>query len=236
MIARFVLAKDFYLNEEVVTLMNPDYAQHHAQRIKRLRETPKRLVYDEFHRTRSSKVIRDQVMVDMREGRKWGVHIALASQLLDDFDKDMVDMATGVWIMGVGTQRAINEAATIFGLSDTARDLLRELNGPGAAGAPFLAILNLKEGRHEHKLLNTLGPIEIWAFSTTPEDVAIRDRLYNLVGATDARRRLAKRFPGGTAKSEIDRRVAIAAERGQGAEEAAENVIDKLVEELVRAS
>lgn len=28
----------------------------------------------------------------MREGRKWGVQIVLASQLLDDFSDDMVDM------------------------------------------------------------------------------------------------------------------------------------------------
>src|SRR3546814_17621217 len=88
----------------------------------------------------------------MSEGRKWGIHIALASQLLDDFDKDMVDMATGIWIMGVGTDRAAKEAQAIFGLSATATEIVRrDLRGPGHAGAPFLAVLALYEGKHEHR-------------------------------------------------------------------------------------
>src|SRR3546814_16914769 len=126
----------------------------------------------------------------MSEGRKWGIHIALASQLLDDFDKDMVDMATGIWIMGVGTDRAAKEAQAIFGLSATATEIVRrDLRGPGPAGAPFLAVLALKEGEHEHLLVNTLCPTELWAFSTTAQDAALRNQLYAPPGALQARPR-----------------------------------------------
>lgn len=233
MLARFVLAKDYYLNEEVVALMPEDYQPHHKQRIKRIRETPKRIVYDEFHRTQSTPIVRQQVLIDMREGRKWGVHIALASQLLADFDEDMVNVATGVWIMGVGTDQAAREAQNIFGLSRTATRVVRsQLNGPGPDGAPFLAILNLKDGKHEHLLMNTLGPMELWAFSTTAEDAALRNRLYATIGPIETRARLAKRYPGGSAKSDVEARLARMAEMGHDADEAADGVIDQIVKEI----
>ena len=56
-----------------------------------------------------STAVRSQVIRDVREGRKWGVQIALSSQLLDDFTNDMVDLATGVWILGSAlSDRAVN--------------------------------------------------------------------------------------------------------------------------------
>jgi intracellular multiplication protein IcmB len=234
MLARFVLAKDFYLNEEVIKMIPNEYHIYHRAFIRRIRETPKRLVYDEFHRTQSSPMVREQVLVDMREGRKWGVHIVLASQLLEDFNQNMVDMASGIWIMGVGNERAADEAARIFGLSRTATGIVkRDLRGPGPRGAPFLAILQLKDGKHEHHLYNTLSPIEAWAFSTTAEDAQLRNRLYDLMGAVEARRRLAKRFPTGSAKSDIERRVTAAIEHGQTDEQAQAGVIQEIVNEIV---
>ncbi len=43
--------------------------------------------------------MRDQVILDMREGRKWNVQIALISQSLDDFDPVMVEFGTSIFIM-----------------------------------------------------------------------------------------------------------------------------------------
>ncbi len=242
MLARFVLAKDFYLNPDLLTarvtanipLIPVLYKDHHSQRINRIRETPKRLVYDEFHRTSSSSAVREQVLVDIREGRKWNVHIALASQLIDDFDEAMVDMATGIWVMGVGNEREAMKAAKIFNISETGKEIMsRRLTGPSAKGSPFLCVLYLKEGRHEHLLYNTLGPNELWAFSTTSEDAALRNRCYAALGATEARRRLAKRFPGGSAKGEIERRQAIAAERGERVDEMSDGFIAQIAKEVI---
>ena len=233
MLARFVLARDFYLNEEVIGLIPDHFKDYHTKRIKSLRETPKKIVLDEFHRTKSSEMVREQVMIDLREGRKWGVHVALASQLVDDFDDAMVDMSTGVWIMGAGTERAAKKTADIFGLSDAAYDVVRnQLNGPGPKGAPFLALLNLKDGKHEHLLVNTLGPMELWSFSTTAEDAALRNRLYAEMGPTEARRRLAKRFPNGSAKSEIERRTVQLTESGAKGDDLEHGIIDQIIQEL----
>ena len=234
MLARFVLAKDFYLGPEILNEMPVDYHSYHGPRLKRMKETPKCLVYDEFHRTSRASAVREQVIVDMREGRKWGVHICLASQLLDDFDKDMASMASGIWIMGVGNERDVKETTEMFGLSATAENIVRlDLTGPGRGGAPFLAVLNLKEGRHEHLLYNTLGPTEIWSFSTTAEDQALRNRLYELLGAVRARQVLAKRFPGGTAKPEIEARANKAENRHSRSDaDVQQGIIEQLVKEL----
>ena len=208
LLARFVLANDFFLNSEILALIPAKYRNWHEQRINQINESPKRLVYDEFHRTANVPMVREQVLADMREGRKWGVQITLVSQLLNDFSNEMIDMATGCWLLGVGSERAAHEAIEMFGLSPTAEKILTgELNGPGKFGTPMLAILELKEGRHEHLLYLTLSPTEIWAFSTTAEDVALRQKLYDSLGAVEARNRLARLFPTGSAKPELERRA-----------------------------
>ena len=154
-------------------------------------------------------MVRKQVLADKREGRKWGVQITLVSQLLSDFSNEMIDMASGCWLLGIGSDRAASEVTQMFGLSSTAKKILiSELNGPGKFGTPMLAILELKEGRHEHLLYLTLSPGEVWALSTTAEDVALRQKLYDDLGPREARKRLATKFPSGSAKQEIERRTA----------------------------
>jgi intracellular multiplication protein IcmB len=235
MLARFIIARDFYLVEDNLKDMPEEYRGFHRGRITRIRETPKRIVFDEFHRTASSQMVRDQVVRDMREGRKWGVQVALASQLLTDFDASMLSLATGFWIMGVNQEQDIARAKEMFGLSETATaSIPRYLNGPTRHGAPFLAVLQMKDGRHEHLLYNTLGPMELWAFSTTTEDVGLRNRLYARLGATEARRRLATRFPKGSAKEHILRRLAEINETGVfRKDDAADGAIKELAEEMI---
>jgi len=213
------------------------YRAFHEARIRDLRETPKRICYDEFHRTANSPAVRAQVIRDVREGRKWGVQIVLASQLLDDFTKDMVDLATGVWICGTAvSDRAIGETADRFGLSDTARWVMRyKLTGPRPTGAPVLLLLSTNEGRYEQHLVNTLGPVELWALSTSVEDVLLRGHLYTALGAPLARRVLSKYFPGGSARQEVRRRVVAYTEKGEIEASATSAVIHEMAQELVKA-
>ena len=234
MLARFIVAKDFYLMEDNLSDMPQEYRGFHRVRITRIREMPKRIVFDEFHRTASSPMVREQVIRDMREGRKYAVQVALASQLLDDFDSSMLSLATGFWIMGANQEQDIHKAKAMFGLSETATLAIpRYLNGPNRNGAPFLAVLQMNDGRHEHLLYNTLGPMELWAFSTTAEDVALRNRLNQKLGATETRARLSRRFPRGSAKTEIQRRLKELAEAGLSQkEDASEGVIQQLADEI----
>jgi intracellular multiplication protein IcmB len=157
--------------------------------------------------------------------------------MLGDFDDDMVDLATGVWVLGAAvSDTAVDDIQKRFGLSQTARNVIRfNLTGPKSSGAPALLVLGTKQGRYEQHLINTLGPIELWALSTTSEDVAVRTRLYSRMGASRARQVLAANFPGGSARGEIKRRVISRSESGEGKAAAVSQVIEDVVEELVAA-
>jgi intracellular multiplication protein IcmB len=131
------------------------------------------------------------------------------------------------------SERAIQELGEKFSLSETARWVVRyRLTGPKPSGSPVLLILSTTEGRYEQHLVNTLGPIELWALSTSAEDVVIRTKLYEKVGAVKARRLLATLFPGGTARHEIRRRVVIRTERGELTTNAQQAVMQEMVDEL----
>ena len=238
MLARHTLVRSWWMGDDVIRLLPERYRAYHAKRLVDIRESPKRICYDEFHRTSKSHAVRSQVIRDVREGRKWGVQIVLASQLLEDFDDAMVDLATGVWILGsTVSEKAIDKASERFGLSQSARGVVKgKLTGPRASGAPCLLVLSTNDGRYEQHLINTLGPIELWALSTSAEDVIIRTRLYARLGAQRARQVLASNFPGGSARNEIRRRVTLATEKGEVEGAATSKIIEELVEELVSRS
>ena len=238
LLARHVLVRGWWMGPEMISHIPEKYRHYHELRLQDIMETPKRLCYDEFHRTGGSLSVRSQLVRDVREGRKRGVQIALSSQLLDDFDKDMIDLATGVWILGAAiSDQAVDNIRERFGLSETARNIIRyKLTGPKPGGAPVLFVLGTVEGRYEQFLFNTLGPIEIWALSTSSEDVAIRSRLYQKLGSHRARQMLAANFPSGSARSEIKRRIIALAEKGETRSSALGQVVEDIVNELVHAS
>ncbi len=235
MLARHTLVRSWWIGPESLEFMPERFRPYHEARIQDIQETPKRLCYDEFHRTSKSGSVRAQLIRDVREGRKRGVQILLSSQLLDDFDQDMIDLATGIWVMGSAiSESAVENVRERFGLSETAREIIRyKLTGPKAHGAPVLFVLGTTEGRYEQFLYNTLGPIELWALSTSSEDVAIRNRLYGRLGAGLARQMLATAFPGGSARSEIKRRVLMKSESEKESRTALTSaVIEEIVAEL----
>jgi len=207
MLARYVLARHYYLTEEILGQCPEQYNSYHRERIREIREDPKRIVYDEFHRTSKSQSVRDQIIIDMREGRKWNVQISLLSQSIDDFDSIMIDFATAIYIMDAGPTQAIEKTAKVFGLSETARLALKnKVHGPRVGGGTFLAQYSTKAGMNVQLLTLTLGPIELWALSTTAEDVIIRNHMYRHLGPSEARRYLAIVFPEGTATKELSKR------------------------------
>ena len=235
MLARYVLARNYYLTEESMTNVPEQYKHYHLERVREIKEDPKRIVYDEFHRTSKSAAVRDQVIIDMREGRKWNVQISLLSQSLDDFDSIMVDFATSIYIMDAGPTQTIEKTAKIFGLSDTAKEALRtRVHGPREGGATFLAQFAIKTGWSTQLLTLTLGPIELWAFSTTAADTTIRNQLYRHIGPAEARRFLASLFPNGTVSKEISERLnALKEEVGLIEDETRLSVIDQFVSDIL---
>jgi intracellular multiplication protein IcmB len=181
--------------------------------------------------------VREQVILDMREGRKWNVQIALISQALEDFDPVMVEFATSIFIMDAGPEQSIKRSTEIFGLSETARVALKtRVHGPREGGATFLAQFATKTGMNTQLLTSTLGPVELWAFSTTAEDAQLRNKLYLKLGPAEARRVLANLFPGGSIKSLVEKRLAtLREEQGMIEEASTLGIVDGLLNEILAA-
>ncbi|PCH57319.1 MAG: type IV secretion protein IcmB [Legionellales bacterium] len=236
MLARYVLARHYYLTEDAVGEMPKLYQEYHSKRILEIREDPKRIVFDEFHRTSKAQAVRDQVLVDMREGRKWKVQVALLSQSLDDFDPVMIEFCTSTFIMDAGPKQAIEKSARVFGLSETAQlALATRVHGPRADGATFLAQFATKSGVNTQLITSTIGPIELWAFNTTAEDVRIRNELYKKIGASAARKLLAMLYPTGSAAKVIEERLEMLQSKQSSiiAKEESSNVIEQIIEEIL---
>jgi intracellular multiplication protein IcmB len=235
MLARYILARHYYLTEDNVAEMPAKYHGYHLERVSEIREDPKRLVYDEFHRTARAEATRLQVITDMREGRKWGVQVALISQALADFDKVMIEFATSVFVMEAGPEQTIREVTEVFGLSDTAQNALRtRVHGPRAGGATFLSQFATKYGINTQLLTSTIGPVELWAFSTTVEDVNIRNKLYKKLGPAEARRVLSNLFPSGSIRWIVEERMTELKEKVGFIEEAtAQSILEQLYNEIL---
>ena len=235
MLARYVLTKDFYLNAASSNGISPAYKSYHEKRASEAQEDPKRLILDEFHRTSHSQAVRDQVIVDMREGRKWRVQVALLSQSLDDFDSVMIDFATSIFILDAGPEQAIQKSKQVFGLQGSAEDALRNyVRGPSDQGSTMLAQFSTKAGNTTQLITLTLGPIEIWALSTTSEDYLLRNYLYKRLGPKETRRVLARIFPTGSAAKFLLKRAEKSQDDGQELDASErESMVEDLANEII---
>lgn len=234
MLARYILGKNYYLTTESLSAVPELYKDYHKIRVTEIKEDPKRLVYDEFHRTAKAKAVREQVIVDMREGRKWNVQIALLSQSLDDFDETIVEFATSVFIMDAGPITSINKTAQVFGLSQAEKQALRnKVHGPRAGGGTFIAQFATKYGVSTQLLTNTLGPIELWALSTTAQDVRVRNELYDRIGPVNARKVLAHMFPSGSVAPLLEQRLIALKDSGDVTADSTKGLVKSLIEEIV---
>jgi len=243
MLARQILTRDFFLDEAEFrskvnnAILPAIYLDHHVERARQNLQLPKILCMDEFHRTGKIEMICDQILQDAREGRKFNVDIKIASQLIEDFPQSIVEIVSSLIVCNAGSENSINYFDKMYGLSDSERYSIRNhLTGPSARGAPVWAMFRLKdEGTVRQRLILTLGPAEIWAFSTTAEDVVLRTRLYEEIGPRMTRQVLARRFPGGSAKADIEARIAQMEEQGQRiGENERGDVLGSLVEDLKR--
>jgi intracellular multiplication protein IcmB len=146
----------------------------------------------------------------------------------------LISQSTGRFVLRAGDEKESEEVITRFNLSEASASIVRHgLHGPGPNGAPFLAVLQVDNSKYEQLLVNTLGPIELWALSTTPGDTALRNRLYDKVGFSEALRRLSKVFPTGSALKEIERRKSDRLRGGEVDARAQTGVIDDLSDELI---
>ena len=205
LLARHALTQEWWRAPESLHHIPEPYRAWHRARQRVVMETPKRLAYDEFHRTAQAPAVRAQVTRDVREARKLRLRVVLASQRLEDFSDALIELANRYWILGTGGQAAEVERLTaMFGLNPTLADVVRHrLTGPGPQGAPALLIDAGGARRAGQLVVNTPGPAELWALTTRPADTALRRRLEARLGPARARAVLARAFPAGSAEDRL---------------------------------
>lgn len=228
LLAMHVLSHDVFWDASTTERAPERYRAHHRDRHERLRAYPRKFCMDEKHRCGGIAAIDAQIVRWMREGRKANVHTAVASQILSDFSDDMAELATTIHIMEYSSDDQAAAVRAKFSLSAAALAALRTYGtGPTAAGAPFLGVFRTRRGTLAQLLYLTTGPVELWALSTTAEDCWIRAQLYRRLGPRPARAALARAYPGGSAKAELERRL----DHGDGTLDR-EAVLAQLAEEV----
>ena len=234
LLGRHILARNFFLRPDYVHYVPEAVRPYHAKRFREAYETVKRLDYDEWHRTLGSPQVRAQAELDAREGRKHNIQLGFASQRLSDMGDALISQSTGRFVLKAGDEREAEEVIARFNLTPASAAVVRHgLHGPGPGGAPFLAIMQIENSKYEQLLVNSLGPIELWALSTTPDDAALRNRLYEAVGFQEALRRLSKVFPAGSAQKEVERRRLERLRSGEMEARATESVLEGLAAEMI---
>lgn len=228
MLARYITARNFYLHEDYLGDFERKYRDYHARRIESIRQDKKHLQFDEFHRTRKIRAVREQVVADMREGGKAGVMVTLISQSISDFDTDMLGFASCKIVLSRANELTVSEMRKTFGITPTLEHYIKNvIRPPGPKGSTFVGMWDTKEGPCAQVLNSTMGGIQLWAFSTSLEDTLVRDALYRELGPKSARQHLARLYPGGSVDKEIERRKR---EMGSGD---SEGVINALIAEIL---
>lgn len=208
MLAKYAMTKSFRSHPDNLRYVPEKYKAFHAKLIKETHEGLKVIVNDEFHRASDSPSVIDDVEVDLREGRKWELLNVIASQSIEDFPAKYKQFYTGLYILNAGTTSNAEALRALFGFSEASRDLLvSHCNGPTSAGAPFIGVFKTKKGEFSQLLYLTMSAQENWAMSTSPIEVAVRERLYERMPRPEARKLLSQMYPGGVG-DEVARRKA----------------------------
>lgn len=195
MVGKYAITKNFRLDEEIVKTFPDRYQQYHLERVREMLITNKILCVDEYHRTKNSQYIQNDFVRDAREGRKWKLSIILSSQQGDDIGEELREFLTGIFILRANGEENAKKLQERFGFGDAERyALLEKCHGPTEKGAPFLAILQTEEGTTTQLLYSSISPVEMWALTTTAEDVRIRKLVSDELGEVEARARLARAY------------------------------------------
>ncbi|MFC6478550.1 hypothetical protein ACFQDN_21535 [Pseudomonas asuensis] len=150
------------------------------------------------------------------------------SQYLEDYPPELLNAATSVYVVRGGSSSDADVLRKTFKVSEeTIARLERECVGHTNDGANFLALFKTRLGSIAQILTNSVGPLELWASSSSHDDTALRDRLYKALGSYKARKFLASRFPLGRASHKFEQM------RLQAGENNAGSVVQILANELL---
>jgi len=197
-------ARNYFLRwDEISSIVPERYLAYQQARVKSLEESLKFLIYDEVHYATGMPAMSKRIQEDLRVGRKYKCVTMMASQLLQDFPPAAVSNCFTYFILGAGTDDDLSKLQSTFGLtSSEAFAIKTECTKPGKLFALFKTV----KGVTSQVLHTKAGPFRLWAYSTSKDDALLRAEVTKGTGDyLQALKVLAKAYPAGTARDEMDK-------------------------------
>jgi intracellular multiplication protein IcmB len=196
----------FFMWSEIEAVPNL-YRSHHASRWHSRQGGRDRglLVYDDVHRLGAVAI--KQIERDIEDRRKRQPDIRLSTQGYLGLSKRTVELVSRTLFLGVGSKSEASRASA-YGLPSAWLDACeRRLIGPGRDGLTFAVAVKNFTKPDPHFVTMAIGPEGLWASVTNSDDILVRTMVAEEIGLLAARRALGKRFPGGSAGTEIELRL-----------------------------
>lgn len=172
-------------------------------------DTRKRFCIDELHIPISLEAMETYIVNIARLLRKRNTELMVATQSIQDVPQRLRSNLTTLNILSPATEDDlaiykkefnVNEPGEIYALQ-------KGIVAPGAHGSTMVAIFLTNKGRYAQFLRNKASAVELWAASTTRDDVVLIRAVTNIVhNSVMARKILAKAYPNGSAKDDIAKR------------------------------
>jgi len=227
-----ILTRDFFFHRDYLKYVPRRYSAFHTRRVKNMESARKRFSMDERQRFSAVPAAQNQVDSLIAEGRKNLVDIQVASQLFQDHTEKSIQLASTVIILGAGNmdKQQADAVQDRFDLTPSQMTAIRRIKGPSPKGAEAFMVFHTKDGSQSHHVLLSEGSIYLWLIATELVDRAIRQLMYERFRRDEALRRLAKRFPGGSIKKELEARLADMSDEGSE-DEAQARLIEEFADE-----
>lgn len=228
-----ILTRDFFFHEDHLKYIPKQYLAYHTKRAKDIKTARKRFSMDERQRFAAIPSAQSQVDSLIAEGRKNLVDIMVASQLFEHHTEQSIRLSTSVAILGAGNMdnEEAGLVATRFGLSDAQMTAIRRIRPPSPKGAEAFMIFRTRDGSQAHHVYMTEGSIYLWLIATEAIDRAFRALMYDKYSTQEALKRMAKKYPGGSIKKDLENRLAHINDDPAQSEKLMDGLLEKMVED-----
>ncbi|WP_138437904.1 hypothetical protein [Marinobacter shengliensis] len=192
-------AREFFQEPSIVNAQNfsqdPAVKAYHRDRISRNFSTKRHLILDEYHVFNQVPSLDKRIIGARRIGRKNNTVISLATQFHYHVTEEQQQIATNTFFMSADDKAIMDDRQVKYQFSDDIKEFaLQEQTGPGT----MLHYAKTKQASTWQVCRDLKGPIELWAFSSTREDVDLRSALEERKGFWEACRILGREFPSGS--------------------------------------
>jgi hypothetical protein len=232
MLATYLSTKDLKTDtfrENSFYQQEKNYLNYHHEKNVKKQSLTKVLCLDELHRANDNIFI-SYLLYELWKNKEYGINITIGTQSYQIFNEHMgmENILDNIIILESGSIKEQNELAQFFNLSYSELRQLRDIRALPLKNNCFM--IKNQAGYHELISLN-ISRYLVFAFSTTAEDILVRQKLIQKVGLIKALQILVDAFPEGTVKYEVNKRKSSVDATNNEIKEM--NIIEQIIKELI---